>query len=74
MWLTIALARVHTTNMFSPPTTFEHHRRVPWSPAKEVRIKTTRGIFVYNSVPPFGILDDGGERRYVVISAKHCLC
>jgi hypothetical protein len=31
----MALARVHTTNFFSPQT-FEQHMRVAWSPAKEV--------------------------------------
>jgi hypothetical protein len=32
----MALARVHTTNFFSPQT-FEQHMRVAWSPAKEVK-------------------------------------
>jgi hypothetical protein len=31
----MALARVHTTNFFSPQT-FEQHMRVAWSPAKEI--------------------------------------
>jgi hypothetical protein len=33
----MALARVHTTNFFSPQT-FEQHMRVSWSLAKEVKI------------------------------------
>jgi hypothetical protein len=33
----MTLARVHTTNFFSPQT-FEQHIRVAWSPAKEVKI------------------------------------
>jgi hypothetical protein len=33
----MALARVHTSNFFSPQT-FEQHMRVAWSPAKEVKI------------------------------------
>jgi hypothetical protein len=31
----MALAKVHTTNFFSPQT-FKQHMRVPWSPAEEV--------------------------------------
>jgi hypothetical protein len=31
----MALAKVHTTNFFSPQT-FEHHMKIAWSPAKEV--------------------------------------
>jgi hypothetical protein len=31
-----ALARVHTSNFFSPQT-FEQHMRVAWSPAKEIK-------------------------------------
>ena len=33
-WL--ALARVHTSNYFSPQT-FEQHMRIAWSPAREVQ-------------------------------------
>jgi hypothetical protein len=32
----MALAKVHTTNFFSPQT-FEQHMRVAWSPAKEIQ-------------------------------------
>jgi hypothetical protein len=34
----MALARVHTTNYYSPQT-FQQHMRIAWSPAKEVKIK-----------------------------------
>jgi hypothetical protein len=33
-----ALARIHTTNFFSPQT-FEQHMRIAWSPAKEVKFQ-----------------------------------
>ena len=32
----MALARVHTTNYFSPQT-FEQHMKVAWSPARDVK-------------------------------------
>jgi hypothetical protein len=31
-----ALARVHTSNYFSPQT-FEQHMKIAWSPAKEIK-------------------------------------
>ncbi|KAK1680255.1 hypothetical protein QYE76_041103 [Lolium multiflorum] len=34
----MALAKVHTTNYFSPQT-FEQHMRVAWSPAKEIHFQ-----------------------------------
>jgi hypothetical protein len=34
----MALARVHTSNFFSPQT-FEQHMKVAWSPAKEIKIQ-----------------------------------
>jgi hypothetical protein len=38
----MALARVHTTNFFSPQT-FEQHMRIAWSPAKEVEFHHIEG-------------------------------
>jgi hypothetical protein len=38
----MALARVHTTNFFSPQT-FEQHMMVAWSPAREVQFQHLEG-------------------------------
>jgi hypothetical protein len=38
----MALAKVHTTNFFSPQT-FEQHMKVAWSPAKEVQFHQLEG-------------------------------
>jgi hypothetical protein len=38
----MALARVHTTNFFSPQT-FEQHMKVAWSPAREVQFQHLEG-------------------------------
>jgi hypothetical protein len=38
----MALAKVRTTNYFSPQT-FEQHMRVAWSPAKEIRFQHLEG-------------------------------
>jgi hypothetical protein len=32
----MALARVHTTNVFSPQT-FEQHMKIAWSPARDIQ-------------------------------------
>jgi hypothetical protein len=37
----MALARVHTSNFFSPQT-FEQHMKIAWSPAKEFNFNTLR--------------------------------
>jgi hypothetical protein len=38
----MALARVHTSNFFSPQT-FEQHMKVAWSPAREVQFQHLEG-------------------------------
>jgi hypothetical protein len=38
----MALARVHTSNFFSPQT-FEQHMKIAWSPAKEIRFEHIEG-------------------------------
>jgi hypothetical protein len=38
----MALARVHTSNFFSPQT-FEHHMKIAWSPAREIEFEHLEG-------------------------------
>jgi hypothetical protein len=38
----MALAKVHTTNFFSPQT-FEQYMKIAWSPAKEVQFHQIKG-------------------------------
>jgi hypothetical protein len=62
----MALAKVHTTNYFSPQS-FEHAMRVAWSPAKEVKFTALEENLFTIQCFLFRRLDESGEGRTMAV-------